>query len=259
MELEFEKEEDGGAAHPSKFCSVCQSDLCVDSFSSLEDAKGLHGDSFRLPCGHAFHASCIIESLRFSSNCPTCRHSGGASGAAHGSNTEIRITMHRNQLMITAGGEGDGSSSSSSGEWNELLAQEQWDANPLVKQVRCSHVPTQVARRNLRGALARYNQWRDEIRGVRRRALAAALTRLRRERYREFQVHTAAVGLALRQLARVERSEVARRIAERGHGSELLRVTPYNWGAQDLMRIDWRTTSENTRNTDPCERGFWSK
>lgn len=244
-------------------CSICQEPIDVPSFSTEESARGLHKDVFRLSCGHAFHVACIVESLRFSSNCPTCRAGGGGSGESSGA--EVRITLHRNRLMIT---DVTDLSSEASDDWGgagagavdqALLAQEQWEANPLVKQIRCSHMQTIVARRNLNDTISKYNRWRDEIRNARRRGIAAAITQLRRTRYREFQMHRAAVGLALRQLARTERSEVERRIRDRGGlGSELLRITPYNWGAQDLMRVDWQTTTENTRKTDPCERGFWS-
>ena len=57
-------------------CPICLSPATLGPLGSKDDWHQLK------PCGHGFHVSCIVESLRFSTRCPICRDDPCAVGSS---------------------------------------------------------------------------------------------------------------------------------------------------------------------------------
>lgn len=54
-------------------CTICFESLCVPVFQEANMEVSIENDCSRLPCGHAFHTKCLIQSLHMTRGCPLCR------------------------------------------------------------------------------------------------------------------------------------------------------------------------------------------
>ena len=169
-------------------CTICKCEMSAQGFKDTGE-EGLEGDCYRLKCKHAFHAHCLIQSLRFGNNlCPVCRNNGGSSGSQ---TANVTVTIHRNaandDLEIQVNNLNEIEEDADTMTVNSAyIRYEEYEMNPVISQIRSSHRPTQISRSNLRRALGRYNVWRDSLRADRRRRLQETISRFRRERYHEF-------------------------------------------------------------------------
>ena len=159
MELEEQAQE----------CTICKCGMSVPSFDpSLPE--GPSEDCFRLPCKHAFHAGCLVQSLRSSSNmCPVCRDTGGGPAGPE-------------PLML------------------ESESEEEEEANfadQVLQSLESSNPRVLAAKRSLMSNVKAYNLMRDRLRQDRRRAIASAMHEFRRRHLREFYIAKQRVADAL--------------------------------------------------------------
>jgi hypothetical protein len=229
-------------------CTICKCEMSAEGFKDTA-TEGLEGDCYRLKCKHAFHAHCLVQSLRFGNNlCPVCRNNGGSSGTQ---TANVTVTIHRNEenfeIQVQNFHEEEDAASMNSA----YIRYEEYEMNPIISQIRSSHRPTQISRSNLRRALGRYNVWRDSLRADRRRRLQETMSRFRRERYHEFVSRMEDVHQAFETAQRIERAEYATRSPA---PLPLFDITP-----RDLVIERPAEFGEySTRRHDPCNRRFWS-
>jgi hypothetical protein len=140
----------------------------VETF--LETAEeGLTGDCFRLSCKHAFHAACIISSLRASgSTCPICRDG------------EEAPTTFQFQFVEEVEEE------EPNRENNEILTAQQ-----------SRDVRVQASASNLNRSVKSFNIFRDELRASRRKTLAVAMREFRNKHQRGYKKQRERVRQAL--------------------------------------------------------------
>jgi len=249
-------------------CTICKCDMAsVRGYREGHNTEGLEMDCYRLSCGHAFHAHCIVQSLRYGNNlCPVCRNNGGSSGSRA---ANVTVTIHRNPVTNNielgfgdGGADADGDMQLGAGAGNDdasissnYLRYNEYELNPFIGRIRATHRPTQVARANLRRAVARYNVWRDGLRADRRRRLQAAISEFRSQRYREFKSRLEDVQQAYDTVQRIERIEYGTRVWE----GERTALPEFDVGARDLVKEVGSDYGEySTRRHDPCNRRFWT-
>jgi DNA repair exonuclease SbcCD ATPase subunit len=58
-------------------CAVCQNEISTETYQKNDTDKIDTEDSscLRLQCGHAFHATCVMQTFRNGFGCPICRES----------------------------------------------------------------------------------------------------------------------------------------------------------------------------------------
>jgi hypothetical protein len=150
-------------------CSICKCDMDVDPFDAAA-SEGLCGtDCFRLKCKHAFHATCVIQSLRAAgAGCPVCRDGGEN---ARGGATRIIFEMQLD-------------------DDEEDQAAEDAERNFLDQVVHSLNTTSQAvmaAKRNLNQSVKAYNIFRDKLRKERKQVLQTAMREFRARRYQEFR------------------------------------------------------------------------
>jgi hypothetical protein len=139
-------------------CAICKDPMGLKTFDDSAE-EGLENTCYRLSCKHAFHATCIIGSLRASgSTCPICRD-----GEAPPPQTFGWVV--------------DDASSETTNPENERLLDLQ-NVNPQVR----------AAASNLNRSVKAFNIFRDRLRSHRRKALALAMRDFRAKYDRPFRM-----------------------------------------------------------------------
>lgn len=214
-------------------------------------AEGVEGACYRLSCGHAFHTSCLVPSLRFgNSSCAVCRNTGNAA-ARTTLNVELRsatggIVTVPAHLIFDADDDSDTDGGSAVFSMHDAYM-----ANPHVHAVRCTDPRVIAANRRLRGAVRDYNVWRDRIRAERRTRMVEAMRGFRNAHYRTFRNHLIAIEAAIDQVRHEESSALVLRMPNAA-------AQPW-WGAAWRMPARHMVReAEAPRRHDPCNRGFWS-
>lgn len=149
-------------------CAICKEAMSVETFQETAD-EGLSDDCFRLSCKHAFHAACIISSLRASgATCPICRDGAEAPAPVHLFEFEVTRSVVSEDPDI------------------EIL-------NTL--QSRDQRV--QASASNLNRSVKSFNIFRDQLRSARRKTLAVAMRDFRNRHQRAFKIEKERVRQAL--------------------------------------------------------------
>ena len=140
---------------------ICKDPMSVKPYDDKEE--GLENDCFRLSCKHAFHATCIISSLRANSSCPVCRD-GEAPPPSSLFTFEIPLSDDEDNTLV------------------ELQSR-----TPQI----------QTAASNLNRSVKAYNIMRDKLRSERRKSLAIAMRDFRAKNRRRFEVEKERVRQSL--------------------------------------------------------------
>lgn len=147
-------------------CAICKEAMSVETFQESAE-EGLYDDCFRLPCKHAFHAACIIGSLRASgSTCPICRDGSPPPVATHVFEFEVDTV----------------STNSDNDRLNDLQSRDR---------------RVQAGASNLNRAVKSFNIFRDKLRSIRRKTLAVAMREFRTKYKRGFALEKERVRQAL--------------------------------------------------------------
>lgn len=179
---------------------------------------GEEGGAFRLPCGHAFHPACVIGCLWRRPGCPLCR-----SGA-------------RPPLDEDEEDDGEEEDEADEAEEEALSAQ--------LRTVRSVDAAVRDARTAARAATRAFNLERQRLREARKGAVAAALSRLRREARPGWLRLEAATEDAWRNVHEAEQDALTRRFGEAA------RSIPPDW-------LDYALPTEFSLSLEPTQRRFW--
>jgi len=153
-------------------CTICKCTMTVPSFdAACVEGASEGGNCFRLPCKHAFHATCLVQSLRSSSNmCPVCRDTGMQAAP------DDEIYRTRRERVNHSAIEDD----------DEDVDQTQDFAARVLHSLESSNPRVIAAKRCLMDNIRAYNLMRDRLRHERRRAIASAMHEFRQMHLRDF-------------------------------------------------------------------------
>jgi len=149
-------------------CVICKETMGLKTFDDASD-EGLEDNCYRLSCKHAFHATCIIGSLRVSgSTCPICRD-----GAPPPPSQIFSFQFEESESETT-------------NTENDRLIELQ-NRNPQVR----------AAATNLNRSVKSFNIFRDKLRSHRRKSLAIAMREFRNKYSRAFRLEKERVRQSL--------------------------------------------------------------
>jgi Zinc finger, C3HC4 type (RING finger) len=204
-------------------CAVCKCSMDVKPFD--EDAEeGIAKDCYRLPCKHAFHASCIIQSLRISGkNCPVCRN-----GSPEASPPIISIFAMADETD----------------DDEEIeMTEAAMVTERLLHHLHSSHVAIRARKQNLNLAVKQFNIFRDKLRQERKMHLKQAMKEFRRKRFKDLLVKKQQVKSALDQYHASIKEEVGEDVFELMTVDELLKQPTQGF--------------QSVRHQDPLRSSFW--
>jgi DNA-binding protein Fis len=187
--------------------------------------EGLENNCYRLSCKHAFHTSCIIQSLRITGKaCPVCRS---------GSQEQPILS-----IFATSTFEND-----SDGEETIELTEAEVVTQRLLQHLHSSHVQIRSRKQNLNAAVKSFNIFRDTLRKERKAYLKKAMKEFRQKRFKDLMVKKSQVASALEQYHTAIKNEVGNDVFELMDVEELLKqpVQPF----------------QSVRHQDPLRASFW--
>jgi hypothetical protein len=198
----------------------------IEAFSSApEDPRA---EVHRLECGHGFHTTCIIQSLRASgAACPICRSAPAAAA----------VENPFQQL-------------------GEFFVEEVSDEDEVLHSIRSNNPRVQAARSNLKLSISKYNVYRDGLRKKRREALSEAMKHFTRKNHAQFVVARERVQQSLDNVKKIEVEEYLRT-------GTVQDLEDAEWYKDHQETTAWHYLVEDpsvfgsTRRHDPMNRGFW--
>jgi hypothetical protein len=224
-------------------CGVCLEAMACSSYVSGHATAGEAGSAgataaaadpdnvHRFPCGHAFHASCAIQSVLVSRRCPTCR----ASLDAHAGHEEESGSESDGLPMILHA---------------HHASDPRMNSHSVMARVRSTSVEVQRERRAFRLLIAEYNRMHDRMRHRRRAALQEALGAFRRRHYASCD---AAIRRVQFSLERVQMAEARAWQEQKGSAPEGQEWDAYvQRDATDYVGLPSR------RCENMMDRRFWS-
>jgi len=201
-------------------CAICKSDMDVDPFDAAA-SEGLCGtECFRLSCKHAFHATCVVQSLRAAgSGCPVCRD-----GAVQANSGRIIFEMQFD---------------------DEEDDEEEQFVDRVVHALNSTSPSVAAAKRVLNQSVKEYNIFRDKLRRERKRVLVAAMRDFRSRRYHDFQAIRRRTAQALDNYHTQLRNELG--------------VTPddLHFSTPDELLRQPLHMGSSVRHQDPMRLSFW--
>lgn len=209
MELDFE-------------CAVCKCSMDTAPFDEKAE-EGMEKDCYRLSCKHAFHASCIIQSLRIAGKgCPVCRNGG---------------TQEQSTFITVFATASDEESE------DEEVAQAALVTERLLQHLHSSHVTVRARKQNLNSSIKNYNIFRDKLRQERKEYLKKAMKEFRQKRFKDLMVKKEQVKVNLEAYHHAIKDAVGE-------------------GVFDLMNIDELLKQptqpfQSVRHQDPMRASFW--
>lgn len=211
-------------------CAICQCDMPAAEFSKA-DADG-DDTTFRLTCGHAFHAVCLCASLLTGPSCPVCRDgSPEHSGAT---------------LVINGDGTMELDFSEYSDDEDVPAAQHVHDLGALLDKLHEARRRPEVQRARAAAQQARrhYRQVEATVVTGRAAAIRSALDAFRQEHRPRFELARRRLRAALRSVQRLETDAV--RSLMPGVDTDLLRQ---EYDLQTWVGVPF----------GPLKHGFWAR
>lgn len=205
-------------------CAICKTIMPCLSYDEKSE-EGITQDCYRLSCKHAFHAMCLVQSLRISGkSCPTCRNCN----ETNNSSSSIPI-IH---ISIDDDLEADNID-----DENEIVLNRYLNylhsTNPLIR----------AAKQNLNQSMKSYNMFRDKLRHEKKLHLKKAMLDFRLKRFKDFNVKKQQVQLSLNQYHQSLKNEVGNDVFQLMNLEELLKQPT---GA-----------FHSVRHQDPMRTSFW--
>jgi hypothetical protein len=189
---------------------------------------GNEGECVRLPCHHAFHSYCIVESLRQAgTGCPICRD---------GAQQTNRLAEIFDALGFD----------------DEEDATDESIDDDLMHDIRSRHPEVKRKRTAFHKLMKQYNVHKDALRHRRRVHLSLAMNEFRKKEQPRVQAFQREVNASIRELIRLETSEYARRSSQ-----ETLEATPWYEGYMDAANGEYLRESMSERRHDPINPAFW--
>jgi hypothetical protein len=227
----------GDSESSSKECGICMDEMVWPTFlgkdaAQVEDstADG-HANASRLPCGHAFHATCLVQLLRTSSNCPRCRKGVGEDDESEDEEEEEANAFGSNVWILST-------------------VDDQMTHNPTMHAIRSSDTSVQAARTGLREAVRNYRRLRDRLRHTRRVCLEDALRNFRRRHMPALDAAVVRVQTALARARNCER-RAWRRVTSQAPRGEA-------WENYEALNSIGMLLQNTQSHTDPLHRRFWN-
>ncbi len=189
---------------------------------------GNEGECVRLPCHHAFHSYCIVESLRQAgTGCPICRD-----GATQ--------TNRLAEIFDALGFD------------EEEDATEESIDDDLMHDIRSRHPEVKRKRTAFHKLIKQYNVHKDALRHRRHLHLSLAMNEFRKKEQPRVRAFQREVNASIRELIRLETSEYARRSSQ-----ETLEATPWYEGYMEAANGEYLRESISERRHDPINPAFW--
>ena len=209
-------------------CAICIEDMKCSAFTQPSEDDRVDEDdatALRLKCGHAFHASCILQAFRSGISCPTC-------GSSPRNLNDIL------QEAVDAVQESD----------------QQWLAADLLReQVRRTNPEVKRVRTFLNKSRKKYNVLVQDLVATRSRIVKSALLDFRKTRKAD---HCNQVQSLQRSLDIVRDAETKAMIDSGDLTEEAIRAFMEQYGENDY-RVECVFEAPDMNQPDPLDRAFW--
>lgn len=193
---------------------------------------GNEGECVRLPCHHAFHSYCIVESLRQAgTGCPICRD---------GAQPQPDVPNLVMEIFDALGYE------------DETTTSDITIDDDLMHDIRSRHPEVKRKRTAFHKLVKQYNVHKDALRYRRRLRLSLAMSQFRRTEQPRIRAFQHEVHACIRDLVQLETNEYARRSSR-----EVLEATPWYAGYMEAMNGDYLHEATSERRHDPMNPAFW--
>lgn len=210
---------------------MCKDDMKVSEFD--KEGQELQDDCYRLPCHHAFHTSCIIQSLRQNSSCPVCRD--GPSNDRQPTNIYIPDDESTN---------------------SDDMRNHEMSIDPVLQHIRSTDKTVQLARQGAKEAKRQYNILRDVLRKERKQVLQQAMLKFRNKRLHDFLAAKERVRDALIHVQEEEEKQLIQAMGATRH-SELSWLQLHRSVIVRLELLQPSSAFFSVRHHDPMRSTFW--
>ena len=208
-------------------CAICATSMPVAEYDHTK-MGGNEGECVRLPCHHAFHSYCIVESLRQSgTGCPICRD-----GAPQ--------TNRLAEIFEALGFEEDD-------EVTDITVDDD-----LMHDIRSRHPIIKRKRTAFHKLIKKYNVHKDALRYRRRLHLSLAMSEFRRREQPRIRGFRDEVHASITELIRLETTEYARRSSQ-----ETLEAAPWYETYMAAATGEYLREPASERRHDPINVAFW--
>jgi len=208
-------------------CAICATGMPVPEYDHTK-LGGNEGECVRLPCHHAFHSYCIVESLRQAgSGCPICRD-----GAPQ--------TNRLAEIFEALGFEEED-------DTTELTIDDD-----LMHDIRSRHPEVKRKRTAFHKLIKQYNVHKDALRHRRHVHLSIAIEQFRKKEQPRIKAFQHQVRACIRDLVHIETGEYARRSSQ-----ETLEAAPWYESYLKAMEGEYLREAASERRHDPINPAFW--
>lgn len=189
---------------------------------------GNEGECVRLPCHHAFHSYCIVESLRQSgTGCPICRD---------GAEPSNRLA----EIFEALGFE--------EGEEDTTITVD----DDLMHDIRSRHPEVKRKRTAFHKLIKQYNVHKDSLRYRRKLHLSLAMAQFRRKEQPRIRAFQHQVHASISDLIRLETAEYTRRSSR-----ETLEAAPWYESYMSAVQGEYLREALSEPRHDPINPSFW--
>lgn len=203
-------------------CAVCQNEITTETYEKNECDKIDSKDPscLRLKCGHAFHATCVLETFRNGFGCPICRES-------------LRNEEEPELLPLF--------------EEDETITRMDLQRNRL----RSTNKKIRKARRELKKSTKEYKILCESLKTKRAAVIKTALKDFKKEQFKEYKKLKLTVAKHLTEVKNLELNELAKRNSESDVENYTSFAIEFDYSLYEHLRcLDFFAE-------DPLSRKFW--